>query len=348
MSERESERRAAGLSPPIDRSSAWAHGGGHAYRRQGNPTVAAAEATLSELDGGTALLYPAGMGAVAGLMLALLEPGETIAFPRDAYYGVSVLVQQELVRFGYRLAEFSQEELPPPGARLVWLETPSNPLLTFPDLGAQVEAAHSSGALVAVDATAATPVLLRPLEHGADFVVHSATKYLGGHSDLMAGVAVAGDPSHAERLAQFRTRTGLIATPDEAWLLQRGLKTLAVRVTRQSEAALELARRLAQHPAVERVRYPGLGDAVAARYMQGGFGGLLSFDVRGGEAGARAVEERTELIVNATSLGGVESTMESRYRWEGDRVPPGLIRLSVGLEDVEKLWADLDRALGAN
>jgi cystathionine gamma-synthase len=336
----------AGLSPPVDRSSAWTHGAGYAYRRQGNPTVAATEARLSDLDGGTALLYPAGMAAVAGLVLALLDPGATIAFPRDAYYGVSMLMQTELTRLGYSLAEFSQDELAPP-ADLVFLEAPSNPLLTFPDLATQVESAHRRGALVAVDATAATPVLLRPLAHGVDFVLHSATKYLGGHSDLLAGVVVAAAPAHAARLAEFRMRTGLIATPDEAWLLQRGLKTLAVRVLRQSETALELARRLAGQPGVERVRYPGLGDPVAARYLCGGFGGLLSFDVSGGEAAARAVEKRTELIANATSLGGVESTMESRYRWEGDRVPPGLLRLSVGLEEVEELWRDLEQALEA-
>jgi cystathionine gamma-synthase len=188
-------------------------------------------------------------------------------------------------------------------------------------------------------------VLLRPLEHGADLVLHSATKFLGGHSDVLLGVVVSRAAENAARLLEFRGRTGVVAAPDPAWLLLRGLKTLAVRVRRQSATALELARRLAKHPAVERVRYPGLGDETAARYMEGGFRGLLSFDVRGGAEDARRVETSTRVITNATSLGGVESLIESRRRWEGERVAPNLLRLSVGLEDVEDLWADLDQAL---
>jgi cystathionine gamma-synthase len=192
-------------------------------------------------------------------------------------------------------------------------------------------------------ATAATPILLRPLEHGADLVLHSATKYLGGHSDLLLGAVVCGDPAVHETLLDFRSQTGIVAPPDSAWLLLRGLRTLALRVERQSATALELARRLAAHPAVERVRYPGLGNPVAARYLAA-FGGLMSFDVRDGEA-ARAIERSTRLVTNATSLGGVESLIETRHRWEPHRVPEGLLRLSVGLEDVEDLWADLERAL---
>ncbi len=194
----------------------------------------------------------------------------------------------------------------------------------MPDL----EAAAAHPAPVLVDATAATPVHLRPLEHGADLVLHSATKYLGGHSDVLLGAVVCRDPRKAERLREFRSRSGIVAAPDSAWLLLRGLKTLEIRVRRQTETAAEIVRRLEAHPSVETVRYPG-------------FGGLLSFDV----ADARRVETATRLITNATSLGGVESTMESRHRWEGDRVPQGLLRLSVGLEDVDELWADLEQAL---
>ena len=172
-----------------------------------------------------------------------------------------------------------------------------------------------------VDATAATPIHLRPLEHGADFVLHSATKFLGGHHDLLLGVLVCRRREDHERLLEFRTRTGAIATPDAAALLLRSLETLRVRVERQSATALELARRLAEHPAVELVRYPGLEpDPLAARFMDGGFGALLSFDVRGD---AQAVERSVALIANATSLGGVRSTIESRRRWEGERVPEG-------------------------
>jgi cystathionine gamma-synthase len=191
------------------------------------------------------------------------------------------------------------------------------------------EAAAAHPAPVLVDATAATPIHLRPLEHGADLVLHSATKYLGGHSDVLLGAVVCRDRETADRLREFRTRTGIVAAPDPAYLLLRGLKTLELRVHRQTESAQELVRRLEGHPNVETVRYPG-------------FGGLLSFDVA---ADPRKVETSTRLIQNATSLGGVESTMESRHRWEGDRVPVNLLRLSVGLEDVAELWADLDQAL---
>ena len=222
--------------------------------------------------------------------------------------------------------EFDQTGPPPAGVQLVWLEAPSNPFLTMPDL----EGAAAHPAPVLVDATAATPIHLRPLEHGADLVLHSATKYLSGHSDVLLGAVVSRDPETAARLHEFRSRSGIVAAPDAAWLLLRGLKTLEVRVRRQTETAMELARRLEAHPQVEIVRYPG-------------FGGLLSFDV----ADAERVETSTRLIKNATSLGGVESTMETRRRWEGDRVPEGLLRLSVGLEDVEDLWADLEQALSS-
>ena len=173
-------------------------------------------------------------------------------------------------------------------------------------------------------------------------MLHSATKFLAGHSDALLGAVVCRDEGDAERLRELRTRTGIVAAPDPAWLLLRGLRTLALRVERQSASALELARRLAEHPRVARVRYPGLGDPLAARWMEGGFGGLLSFDVSGD---ARAVEQATQVITNATSLGGVESLLETRARWEGGRVPPNLLRLSVGLEDVDDLWADLTQAL---
>jgi cystathionine gamma-synthase len=184
---------------------------------------------------------------------------------------------------------------------------------------------------VVVDATVATPVHLRPLEHGADFVLHSATKYLAGHDDAMLGAVVCRDAAAAEELRTFRGQTGIVAAPDPAWLLLRGLKTLELRVRRQTETAAFLAERLRAHPAVETVRHPGLG-------------GLLSFDVADGET-ARRVETSTRMIVNASSLGGVSTLIESRSRWEGDRVPPGLLRVSAGLEDPEQLWTDLEQAL---
>ncbi len=334
---------------PLDRSTIWPYREGEPgqffYQRYAHPTGVEAEQALGELDGGRALLFSSGMGAVTSVILGLLEPGARVALADGAYYGVERLFRTELTRWGVDVVEFDQTVPPPEGVQLVWVETPSNPLLSFPDLAATVRAAHDQGARVVVDATAATPVLLRPLEYGADIVVHSATKYLGGHSDVLLGATVCRSEEDHRRLLEFRGHTGVVAAPDPAWLLLRGLQTLTVRVGRQSASALELARRLQAHPAVERVRYPGLGDERAARYMRGGFGGLLSFDVAGGAEAARSVETSTHLIKNATSLGGVHSVLETRRRWEGDRVPEQLVRLSVGLEPVDELWADLEQAL---
>jgi cystathionine gamma-synthase len=325
------DTHAAGPSPPIDRSTIWPYRDGEPgnfyYARYADPTTAAAERALGELDGGDALLFPSGSAAVTAVTLALLEPGKTVALAQDAYYGTGVLLK-ELARWGLRVVEFDQTGPPPGTADLVWVEAPSNPLLTMPDL----EAAAAHPAPVVVDATAATPVYLRPLEHGADLVLHSATKYLGGHHDVLLGAVVCRDRETAARLREFRGRSGIVAAPDPAWLLLRSLETLDVRMARHTETARELARRLEQHPSVERVRYPG-------------FGGLLSFDLAEGGDAARAVETATHTIANATSLGGVHSTLETRARWEGARVPPGLVRLSVGVEDVDELWADLEGAL---
>ncbi len=334
------------MSPaPLDRSATWPYEAGDPgsfhYSRYGHPTGAAAEEALGRLDGGHALLFASGSAAETAVLLGLLEPGATVAVAEGCYFGTVTLMRM-LERWGLRAVEFDQTGPPPDAVDLVWLEAPSNPLLSFPDL----EAAASHPARVLVDATASSPVLLRPLEHGADVVLHSATKYLGGHSDVLLGAVVCREEADRDRLFEFRTKTGNGAAADPAWLLLRSLETLELRVRRQSATALELARRLADDPRVVAVRYPGLGDARAERWMRGGFGGLLSFDVADGDA-ARRVETSTRLIANATSLGGVRSTMESRYRWEPDRVPPGLLRLSVGLEEPDALWADLDQALGS-
>jgi cystathionine gamma-synthase len=332
------------MTTPLDRSTVWPyeHGeqGEFYYSRYGSPTVAEAEQALGELDGGLALLLPSGLAAVTSVVLGLLAPDRMVALARDAYFGTSALFR-ELERWGLRFVEFDQSGPAPAGADLIWLETPSNPLLSFPD----IEAFTGGGTLVVVDSTAATPVLLRPLEYGADIALHSATKYLGGHSDVLLGAVVCRHEEHYERLLEFRSRTGIVPAPDVAWLLLRSLPTLELRVRRQSRTALELARRLADHPAVERVNYPGLDNDVAARYLDGAFGGLLSFEVVGGDEAARRVETATRVIRNATSLGGTKSSLETRHRWEGDRVPESLVRLSVGLEDVDELWADLEQAL---
>lgn len=312
------------------------------YQRHAHPVGLEAERLMAELEGGPALLFPSGSGATIALVLALLAPGARVAVADGGYWGTFGLLRSELARWGLEVVAFDQTA-PPPPADLVWLEPCANPLMSFPDLDAAVATAHDAGARVVVDNTVLSPVLLRPLDHGADFVLHSATKILAGHHDALVGVvACARDEDH-ERLAAFRSASGIVAAPDPAWLMLRGMKTLAVRVQRQAATALELARRLQEHAAVQTVRYPGLGDPVAARYVTA-FGPLLSFDVAGAEEAA-AVERGLQLIENATSLGGVASTLEARARWEADRVPAGLLRLSVGLENVEDLWADLARAL---
>ena len=315
---------------PLDRSTTWPYEDGEpgvfVYSRYGGPTLADAEAALGELDGGEAVLFASGAAASAAVVLALLEPGQTVALAGGAYFGTGVLFD-ELARWGLRHVEFDQTGPPPAHVDLVWLEAPSNPFLTMPDF----EAAAASPALVLCDSTAATPLNVKPLERACELALHSATKYLAGHDDALVGAVVCQDASTAARLREFRTRTGPVPGADTAWLLLRGLQTLEVRLARQTESARVLVERLRSHPAVVTVRYPG-------------FSALLSFDVADADA-ARRVETALSLITNATSLGGVVSRIEARARWEGDRVPPGLLRLSVGLENVEALWADLQQAL---
>jgi cystathionine gamma-synthase len=314
----------------LDRSTIWPYRDGRPgefyYQRYAHPTGVEAERRLGELDGGHALLFSSGAAATTALALATLSAGDTIGLAEGAYWGTSGTFAL-FERWGLRYVEFDQTGPPPDGVQLVWLEAPSNPFLTMPDL----EAAVAHPAPVVVDATAATPIHLRPLEHGAEYVLHSATKYLAGHDDALLGAVICKREEDAATLKEFRRRSGMVAAPDPCWLLLRGLKTLELRVGRQTESAQELARRLAEHPAVSRVRYAGIG-------------GLLSFDVAGADE-ARTVETSLRTITNATSLGGVDSVLEARARWEGDRVPPGLLRLSVGLEPVDMLWSDLEQAL---
>jgi cystathionine gamma-synthase len=338
---------ARGQVPPLARATVdpyvEAMPGRFYYQRAAHPVGLEAERIIGELEGGHALLFSSGTGAAAALILALLQPGATVAIADGGYWGTVALVEGELGRWGVNTIAFDQTG-ESPAADLVWLEPCANPMMSFPDLRSVIAQAHAAGALVVVDNTVLSPVLLRPLEHGADYVLHSATKILAGHHDALIGVVSCARAEDHARLQAFRGATGIVAAPDPAWLMLRGMKTLALRAERQSASALELARRLAEHPAVQRVRYPGLEpDPVAARYVEA-FGPLLSFDVADAEA-ATHVETTLTLIENATSLGGVASTLEARARWEPTRVPPGLLRLSVGLEAVEDLWADLARAL---
>ena len=319
------------MTAPLDRSATWPYDaagepGPYSYARDEHPKAVSVESVLGPLEGGRSLLFPAGMGAVTGVVLTMLPPGGTIALAEGAYYGHRKLFDH-LRPWGVNVVEYDQTGPPPADADLILLEAPSNPMLTMPDF----EAAAAHPAPVVCDATLSSPLRLRPLERGCDVSLHSATKVLAGHDDLLAGVATVKSDDLFERLHLTRRLTGLVASADTAWLLERGLKTLEVRLDRMEASARALADRLGAHPAVMTVRYPG-------------FGFLISFDVADGDA-ARRVEIATETIENATSLGGVRSKLESRHRWEGERCPEGLLRLSVGLEAADVLWADLEQAL---
>ena len=312
---------------PADRSTIWPYDEAGEprefyYARYGHPTGVAAEARLGGLEGGDALLYASGMGAATAVLLALARPGTHVALAEGAYYGTSVLLR-ELGRWGITFVEFDQTG-PAPDADIVWVESPANPVLTVPDW----TSLRDHPGLVVCDATISTPVYLRALDEGADVVIHSATKFLTGHHNALLGATVTRDPETTVGLRDVRSRTGITAAPDAAASLLDGLDTLETRMREITASASELARRLGAHPSVTAVRYPG-------------FSGVISFDVDD----PRAVETGTRVIVNATSLGGVTSTIESRRRWEGDRIPPGLLRLSVGLEDTDAIWADLAQAL---
>jgi cystathionine gamma-synthase len=315
---------------PIDRATVWPydeHGepGEFVYQRYAHPTGTAAERVLGRLEGGDALLYGSGTSAVTACVFAFCRPGTTVAIAEGAYFGTTVTLRQ-FEPWGLKVVEFDQTGSPPAGVDVLWVEAPANPLLTLPDW----EAVRAHPAFVVCDATVATPVFLHALDEGADVVLHSATKYLTGHHNALLGATVTRDEQKTKALYDARMRLGLSASPDAAAALLHGLETLELRVRHQTESARELARRLEEHPAVLRVRYPG-------------FGGLVVFDVADDDA--RLVETATTLIANQTSLGGVVSSMESRWRWEGDRIPRGLLRLSCGLEDVEAIWADLSAAL---
>jgi cystathionine gamma-synthase len=312
---------------PADRSTIWPYDERGEprrfyYSRTNHPAAAAAEAALGEREGGDGLVYASGMGAATNVLLALAWPGAKIALAEGCYYGTSKLLGL-LASWHVDFVEYDQTGTPP-DADIVWVEAPANPVLTMPDW----EALRTHPGLIVCDATLATPVYLRALDEGADVVVHSATKFLTGSHDALLGATVTRDEEKSRRLREFRTNAGIVAAPDAAAALVAGLQTLSDRMARHTESASEIARRLEAHPAVANVRYPG-------------FSGVISFDV----GDARAVETSTQLILNATSLGGAHSTMESRHRWEGDRIPHGLLRLSVGLEDVDEIWADLDAAL---
>ncbi len=321
-------------------------------RTEATPTWEALEAAVGQVEGGHAVAFSSGMAAVAAI-LDLLPAGSRIVAPADCYLGVGELLAdgQQQRRWAIDrvdLTDTASVRAAVTGADLLWLETPSNPLLDIADLPALCAAGRHAGAIVGVDNTFATPLLQHPLALGADVVVHSATKFIGGHSDLLSGITVAREEALAERLRHRRGLSGATPGALEAFLALRGLRTLALRLDRGQRNASELACRLAEHPAVSRVRYPGLpgdpGHRTAAAQMTG-FGAVLAFEVADAATADRLCNA-VHVIVPATSLGGVESTIERRSKLPGQaHVPPGLLRLSVGCEHVEDLWDDLNSAL---
>ena len=336
-------------------ASTYVAGGELEYGRYGNPTWQAFEAALGGLEGGHALAYPSGLAAL-GAVLDLLPPDAVVVAPRHAYLGSLGHLAQKVQRHDLttRLVDVADTEATMKatvGADLVLLESPTNPALEIAELAVLCHGGRAGGALVLVDNTFATPFGQRPLELGAHIVLHSATKYIAGHSDAMLGAVVCADVEQWGRLEQNRAAAGVIPGPLECWLALRGLRTLHLRVERAAANAAELAGRLAAHPAGLRVRYPGLPDDPGhARAVAGmrNFGSMISVEFADA-ATADAFCAATRLWVTATSLGGVESTLERRRRWPGEAstIAEGLVRMSVGVEDVEDLWADLRDALGS-
>ncbi len=356
--------------PPIYQTSTYKQDGvggtrgGYEYSRTANPTRTALETCLAALENGSqAFAFASGMAAEDCLVRALCRPGDRVLIPGDAYGGTFRLFDKVMQPWGMEHAPVRQTDLPAVAEaaakqrpRLIWTETPTNPLLSVVDIRALAAIAHGVGALLVVDNTFASPYLQRPLELGADFVVHSTTKYLGGHSDVIGGALVLKDPAHAGDIAFVQNATGAVAGPFDAWLTLRGIKTLAARMDRHCGNAARVAAMLAGHPAVSAVYYPGQaghpGHEIAKSQMRA-FGGMVSFRVAAGEAAAVEACARTVLFTLGESLGGVESLIEHPARMTHASVagsplavPSDLIRLSVGIEDPDDLLADLQQALG--
>nr|WP_306891941.1 aminotransferase class V-fold PLP-dependent enzyme [Ancylobacter amanitiformis] len=351
------------LTPSIDMSTTYArdpdngYSSGHVYGRKDNATVQQAERQIAELEHARdALLFGSGMAAAVAVFTAL--PPTHIVAPRDMYWGLRVWLQSAH-RHGHEVSfvdmsrlDEVRSSLRPGRTGLVWIETPSNPLWTVTDIAAVSDLAHRAGAMVCADSTVATPVLTNPLLFGVDIVMHSATKYLNGHSDVVAGALASADRSELWlRIKDTRDQQGAVLGSFDAWLLTRGLRTLDLRVKEQSRSAAWIAERLLGHPAVSAVLYPGLpdhpGHAIAKRQMPGGFGGMLSLRLRDGAAAAIAAAAQVQLWRRATSFGGIESLIEHRasIEGEGSPCPDDLLRLSVGLEDPNDLYRDLADSL---
>jgi len=350
--------------PPIHMASTYerdednGYRSGRIYARADNPTFDQAEATLAALEiGAKALVFSSGMSAATACFLAL-APGDHVVVPKVMYWSLRSWLASFATHWGLSVEFVDADQtdaiakaVRPGATRLVWLETPSNPMLNLSDIETIAELAHGRGATVCVDNTFATPVWQKPLELGADLVMHSSTKYFGGHSDVMGGAVIARDRGGlSDQLRDYQSTAGNVPSPFDCWLLRRSLTTLSCRVRAQTQTAERLAHFLQRHRGVERVFYPGLeshpGHALARKQMSG-FGAMLSFCVRGGRDEAFAVAARLKLFTRATSLGGVESLIEHRKSIEGPQsvTPESLLRVSVGLESVEDLMEDLEGAL---
>ncbi len=332
---------------------------GHSYARDENPSYRTAENVLTRLEGGEdSLLFASGMAA-AGAVIQSLNPGDHVVIPTVMYWGLRNWMVEYCAHWGIELDQYDPADpdhlaisVKAGKTTLVWIETPSNPTWDVIEIAAAADVAHSAGARIAIDSTVATPVLTRPIEFGADIVMHSATKYLNGHGDVVAGALVtAKKDDFWQKVCKTRAEGGAILGSFEAWLLQRGLRTLFLRVRNASQSALAIARHFENHAKIEAVLYPGLeshsGHEIAKKQMQGGFSGMLSLRIKGGEQAALDVVRKCQVFIRATSLGGVESLVEHRYSIEGPRspIPKDLIRVSVGAESVVDLIADLEQAL---
>jgi cystathionine gamma-synthase len=344
------------LNPPIALNSTFHEGGPVGYGRYGNETWSALEEAISVLEGGKTLLFSSGMAAISAVF-SLLPEGAVIVAANNGYQGTTTLLkklnesEKLKVRF-VNLANTDECIAAIPGAQMLYLESPLNPLLEVVDLPKIIAAGKAAGCGVAVDNTLATPLLQNPLALGADISIHSVTKYLSGHSDLILGSLTTNDQALYGRLEQSRRYGGAIAGPFEAWIALRGLRTFAIRMQRSQENAMELANRLSKDSRISKVRYPGLATdsshGLAKSFMKG-FGAMISFDVKASVEQVDLMCNSSKLITNATSLGGVESIWERRRRWatESATVPENLIRFSVGIENVDDLWADIQQALNA-
>ncbi len=347
------------LSTTYERHTDGEYPLGYDYVRSGNPNREQLETCLAELEGGhQAIAYPSGMAATFAVLSAL-NPGDHVLAPLDAYYGTGELLRGHFSRWGLDCEFIDMTNLDTVQARLrdntalVWTETPSNPLIAITDLAAVCELAHTNNTLVACDNTWATPLLQRPIEFGVDIVMHSTTKYLAGHSDVMGGAVItAGESELDTRLRELQTIAGLVPAPMDCWLTRRGIYSLAPRMQRHCDNAMALAKALEGHPALERVHYPGLesdpGHELASKQMSA-FGGMVSIVVKGGKGAAFQVANGLKLIKRATSLGGPETLIEHRASIEGEHTlsPEGLLRIAVGLEDPADLLADLLTALNS-